>query len=138
VSPAEIPAQGSAGSWFEIGYVLDIMIGVIAVALAGLFYYYAEDILGKPYKGVSNVLAWLHYVLMNVGTAAATWSLMFVGYEGGGYLAIHGTTNSTAISYAHVHILSAWVNPIGIMVGIAALGAICGGLGYVIRTRIQS
>jgi len=120
-----------------LGYILYILIGVIAIAVTGLFYYFIEDILGKTYAGVSNILAWLHFVLMNVGVAAATWSLMYVGYEGGSYLATYGTTNGTAIEYAHVNILSPWVNPIGYMVGIAALGAVLGGLGYIIRYRQQ-
>jgi len=135
VAPTRLFAEGSAGSWFELGYILYIMIGVIAIAVTGLFYYFIEDILGKVYDGVSNILAWLHFVLMNVGVAAATWSLMYVGYEGGSYLAIHGTGNVTAIGIAHTNILSPWVNPIGYMVGIAALGAVFGGLGYIIRYR---
>jgi len=135
VAPTKMFAEGSAGSWFVLGYTLYIMIGVIAIAVTGLFYYFIEDILNKLYEGVSNILAWVHFILMNVGVAAATWSLMYVGYEGGSYLANYGTTNGTAIEYAHVHILSPWINPIGYMVGITALGAFAGGLGYIIRYR---
>lgn len=135
VAPSRMFAEGSAGSWFVTGYILYIMIGVLGIAVTGVFYFYIEDFLGKVYTGISNVLAWLHFVLMNVGVAAATFSLMYVGYEGGSYLAIHGVTNGTAIGYAHVNILEPWVTPIGYMVGIAALGAILGGLGYIIRSR---
>ena len=135
VAPSRMIALGSAGSWFTFGYILYITIGVIAVAVTGLFYYYIEDIQGKAYSGFTNVLAWLHYVLMNAGVAASTWSLMYAGYAGGSYLAIHGVTNGTALGYAHVNILSPWVTPIGYMVGIAALGALLGGLGYVLRSR---
>jgi hypothetical protein len=120
VAPTRLFAEGSAGSWFELGYVLYI---IIAIAVTGLFYYYIEDIQGKLYSGYANILAWLHYILMNVGVAAASWSLMYAGYIGGSYLATYGTTNGTAITYAHVHYLEPWVNPIGYMVGIAALGA---------------
>jgi hypothetical protein len=137
VAPSRMVAEGSAGSWFTLGYILYIMIGVIAIAVTGLFYFYIEDVRGKPYKGSVNILAWLHLVLMNVGVAAATWSLMYVGYEGGSYLAIHGVTNGTAIGYAHVNILSPWVTPIGYMVAIAALGAVFGGLGYLLRSRMK-
>ncbi len=137
VDPTKILALGSAGSWFSLGYILYIMIGVIGIAVTGLFYFYIEDIQGKAYSGISNILAWLHFVLMNVGVAASTWALMYAGYEGGSYLATYGTTNGTAILYAHVHILSPWINPIGYLVGIAALGAIFGGLGYVIRSRTK-
>ncbi|MDA4119081.1 MAG: hypothetical protein OK436_00660 [Thaumarchaeota archaeon] len=135
VAPSRMIAEGSAGSWFTFGYLLYITIGVIAVAVTGLFYYFIEDVQGKVYGGLTNGLAWLHFVLMNVGVAASTWALMYAGYEGGSYLAIHGVTNGTAIGYAHVNILSPWVTPIGYLVGIAALGAIFGGLGYLIRSR---
>ena len=137
VAPSRMIALGSAGSWFTFGYILYIMIGVIAVAVTGLFYYYIEDILGKPYRGTTNLLAWLHFVLMNVGVAASTWALMYAGYQGGSYLAIHGVANGTAIGYTHVNILQPWVTPIGYLVGIAALGALLGGLGYVLRSRMK-
>ena len=137
VAPSKILAEGSAGSWLSLGYVLYIMVGVIAIAITAMFYYFVEDIQGKVYTGITNVLAWLHFVLMNLGVAASTWALMYAGYEGGSYLEVHGVTNGTAIGYAHVHILSQWVDPIGYMVGIAALGAVCGGLGYLLRSRTK-
>ncbi len=137
VAPSRMIALGSAGSWFTFGYLLYIIIGVIGVAVTALFYFYIEEFQGKVYSGYSNILAWLHFILMNVGVAASTWSLMYAGYEGGSYLAIHGVTNGTAIGYAHVNILSPWVNPIGYMVGLAALGALLGGLGYLIRSRMK-
>ncbi len=135
VAPSRMIALGSAGSWFSFGYILYIMIGVIAVAVTGLFYYYIEDIQGKVYEGLTNALAWFHFGLMNVGVAASTWALMYAGYQGGSYLAVHGVSNGTAVGYAHVNILSPWVTPIGYMVAIAAIGVILGGLGYIIRSR---
>jgi hypothetical protein len=137
VAPSRMIALGSAGSWFTFGYLLYITIGVIAIAVTALFYYYIEDIQGRVYSGFTSAFAWLHLVLMNVGVAASTWALMYAGYEGGSYLALHGVTNGTAIGYAHVNILSPWVTPIGYLVGIAALGAIFGGLGYLIRSRMK-
>jgi hypothetical protein len=82
-SPSYLIAGGGAGTWFTMGYLLYIMIGVLAVAVTGLFYFYIEDILGKVYTGLTSGLAWAHYVLMNVGVAAATWSLMYYGYLAG-------------------------------------------------------
>jgi hypothetical protein len=137
-SPSYLIAGGGAGTWFTMGYILYIMIGVIAVAVTGLFYFYIEDILGKVYSGVTNVFAWLHYVLMNVGVAAATWSLMYYGYAGGVALlsAQEGGGNHTAY-WVHVNILGPVVTPIGYMVGIAALGVILGGIGYLMRSRTK-
>ncbi len=137
-SPAYLIAGGGAGTWFTIGYILYIMIGVIAVAVTGLFYFYIEDIQGKVYSGLTNFLAWLHYVLMNIGVAAATWSLMYYGYVAGAALlpAAEGGGNHTAY-WVHVNILGPVVNPIGYLVGIAALGVILGGLGYILRSRVK-
>jgi hypothetical protein len=135
VAPTKMFTQESAGAWFRLGYLLYVMIGVIAMAVTALFYYYIEDIQAKVYGGTSNILAWLHYILMNVGVAAATWSLMYVGYQGGSYLVIHGVANDTAISYADVNIFSPWVTPVSYMVVIAVAGALFGGLGYLLRSR---
>ncbi|HEV2226454.1 MAG TPA: hypothetical protein VGR56_06580 [Nitrososphaerales archaeon] len=137
-SPSYLIAGGGAGTWFTMGYILYIMIGVLAVAVTGLFYYYIEDIIGKVYKGLTNTLAWAHYVLMNVGVAAATWSLMYYGYVGGVALlpASEGGGNHTSY-WVHVNILGPVVNPIGYMVGIAAVGVILGGLGYIVRSRMK-
>jgi hypothetical protein len=135
VAPTKMFTLESAGSWFRLGYLIYIMIGVIAMAVTALFYYYIEDIQAKVYEGTSNILAWLHYVLMNVGVAAATWSLMYAGYEGGSYQVIHGVANDTAATYAQANILSPWVGFISYMVLIAVIGALLGGLGYLLRAR---
>jgi hypothetical protein len=144
VSPYTVPwpsyliAGGGAGMWFTMGYLLYIMIGVIAVAVTGLFYFYIEDILGKVYTGVSNILAWLHFVLMNVGVAAATWALMYYGYVAGVSLlpAREGGGNHTAY-WVHVNILGPVVTSIGYLVGIAVVGVVLGGIGYILRSRVE-
>lgn len=135
-SPSMVIASGSAGTWLTLGYVLYVVIGVVAVAVTGLFYSYIEDTLGKVYKGLSNYLAWIHFILMNVGVAAATWALMYAGYEGGAALmpTREGGGGLTA-QQVHTQILVQWVNPIGILVWVAAIGVLVGGLGYIIRSR---
>lgn len=135
-SPSMVIASGSAGTWLTLGYVLYVTIGVIAVAVTGLFYNYIEVGMGKVYKGLSNGLAWVHYVLMNVGVAGACWSLMYAGYKGGAGLlpTAEGGGGLTELQ-VHVTILVQWVNPIGYLVYIAALGILVGGLGYLIRSR---
>jgi heme/copper-type cytochrome/quinol oxidase subunit 1 len=135
-SPSYLIAGGGAGTWFTLGYVLYVMIGVIAVAVTGFFYYYIEDILGKKYSGLTNGLAWAHFALMNVGVAAATWALMYGGYVGGVALlpASEGGGNMTSFQ-VHTQILGPLVNPIGYLVGLATLGVALGGLGYLIRSR---
>jgi hypothetical protein len=53
ISPAvaQVIASGSAGTWFTVGYLTYIMVGVIAVGLTALFYYHFEVTMGKPYSG---------------------------------------------------------------------------------------
>ncbi len=44
-----------------------------------------ERIIGKQYKehSVATVAAWIHLILMNMGTTASMSMLMFAGYIGG-------------------------------------------------------
>jgi heme/copper-type cytochrome/quinol oxidase subunit 1 len=132
-SPSKVIAGGGAGTWFFVGYVMYIMVGVVAVAVTAIFYFYIESIRGKVYRGLTNALAWAHLTLMNAGAIGATFLLMWGGYRAGVASAATssggGGLNSGQI---HVQILSALVNPIGIFVAVAALGAILGGLGYLL------
>lgn len=125
---AQVIASGSAGTWYTVGYLTYVMIGVIAVGLTALFYYHFEVPMGKPYKGVANYFAWIHLVLMNAGVAAACYMLMWGGYFGGAAL-INGKTDL----WVHLNILSQLVNPIGYSITVAGIGVLAGGLGYVIN-----
>jgi hypothetical protein len=135
-------AGGSAGTWFTVGYIMYVMVGVIGVAVTALFYHHFEVELGKPYKGWANRFAWVHLIFMNVGVAAATWMLMWFGYLGGAAMVAtsSGGLGWTALQ-VHVNILgpiaepfgNAYLNPIGWAIIIAALGVLSGGLGYLIN-----
>jgi heme/copper-type cytochrome/quinol oxidase subunit 1 len=125
---AQVIASGGAGTWYTVGYLSYIMVGVIAVGLTALFYYHFEVAMGKPYKGVANYFAWIHLALMNVGVAAAAYMLMWGGYFGGAAL----LTGQTA-EWVHVNILSGLVNPIGYSIIIAGIGVLAGGVGYLVN-----
>src|SRR5580658_1745548 len=109
---AQIIAGGSAGTWFFVGYIMYIVVGILAVGLTALFYYNFEVSQGKPYKGISSRLAWVHLILMNTGAAAACFLLMYGGYfaAAGMLPTSEGGQGWTALQ-AHVNILSALVNP---------------------------
>jgi hypothetical protein len=77
---SRVIAGGSAGTWFTVGYVTYLVVGVIGVAVTALFYHHIEVTLGKPYAGSLNLLAWIHLILMNVGVIGATWLMMIGGY----------------------------------------------------------
>jgi len=130
---ATVIASGSAGTWFLVGYVMYIVVGVIAPGLTALFYYHFEVIRGKAYKGLASGLAWVHLICMNVGAAGATWLLMYGGYFGerGVMTTAQGGLGLTA-EQVHVTILSPLVNPIGYLLILTAIGVLAGGLGFMI------
>lgn len=118
------------------GYVLFLVVGVVATAVTAIFYTYIEGTLGKVYTGFSNILAWGHLIFMNVGVAGSMILMMYGGYLAGWSGA---PVSSGGLGYTdyqiHVTYLSHFENPIGGLVLLATLGAILGGLGYIIRSR---
>ncbi len=133
-SVAMIMAGGSAGTWFTVGYLSYVTVGVIAVAVTALFYHHFEVDMGKPYTGAANYLAWVHLILMNVGVAAAAGLLMYGGYYGGGAMlpTAEGGLGWTT-GQVHVNILSPLVNLVGYGIITAAIGVLAGGLGYLVN-----
>jgi hypothetical protein len=131
-SVASVIAGGSAGTWFTVGYFAYFMVGVLAVAVTALFYYHFEVNMNKPYKGLSNYLAWTHLVLMNVGVVIACGLLMYGGYFGAAAMASvsSGGLGWTSLQ-THLNILSPLVNPIGYAIIITGIGVVAGGLGFV-------
>lgn len=135
-SPAMVIAGGSGGTWFFTGYISYLVVGVIATAVTAIFYFYIEGIQGKVYKGFTNILAWGHLIFMNVGVAGSMFLMMWGGYLAGWALAAPteggGGLNAGQV---HVQILGHLVDPIGGLILLAAIGALMGGLGYVVRSR---
>ncbi len=135
-SPSKVLAGGGAGTWFFVGYITFLLVGVVAVAVTALFYFYIETIQGKVYSGLTSLMAWAHLVLMNVGVAGATFLLMWGGYTAG---VAQAPTSSggggLTTEQIHVQILSQLVNPIGYLIVVAAAGAILGGMGYLLAQR---
>jgi len=140
---SRVIAFGSAGTWFTVGYALYFIVGVIGVAVTALFYNHIENVLGKPYQGFANFLAWAHLILMNVGVVGATWLLMVAGYQGGAAM-LPPEVGGRGWNAGQVHTNVFYGIPLGYPTWIAvfiimlALGAILGGLGYVITWRRRS
>jgi hypothetical protein len=132
-SVSRVIAAGGAGTWFTVGYVLYITVGVMGVALTALFYHHFEVVQGKPYTGVRNYMAWVHLILMNVGVAAVTFILMYGGYVAGGNMlpASSGGLGWTA-TQAHELLLGPLVNPAGYALIATGIGVLSGGLGFVV------
>jgi hypothetical protein len=138
---AKIVAGGGAGNWLTVGYLGFVIFGPLAAAVTSLFYQHLESNLRAPYTGISNVFAWLHLSLMNVGVTVATW-LMWIG----GWRAVNfiSTTGASAFCKAnpsdpscsvHAQILGPLVTPIGVFAVIALLGAFAGGIGFLMAWR---
>lgn len=135
-SPAKVIASGGAGTWFFTGYISYVVVGVVATAVTAIFYFYLEGIQGKVYKGFTNLLAWGHLLFMNIGVAGAMIIMMYQGYLAG-VAAAPATSGGGGLNSGQIHetILGWTTDPIGGLILLAAIGAILGGLGYLIRSR---
>ncbi len=133
---SRIVAGGGAGTWLTVGYLGYLIFGLLAVAVTALFYRHIEVDLGKPYRGLTNLLAWGHLILLNVGVVGATWLMMHAGYRGGaaqlptsfGGL---GWTGDKA-GLVHEQIMQYYPPYIAVFIAVALVGALMGGLGYVL------
>ena len=136
VGVSRVIAGGEAGMWFVMGYVMYIIVGVVATAVTSLFYFYIEVIQGKVYKGVAKAFAWAHLVLGNVGVAGVALLAMVGGYLGGAAMQptmFGGMGWSTG--QVHVNILQYYEEPVAAFLLIALLGFVFGGLGYILALR---
>lgn len=130
---SRIIAGGSAGTWFFVGYITYLVVGVIGVAVTSLFYHHIEVNLRKPFKGLGNILAGIHFILMNVGVAGATWLLMIAGYTGGKALQPTQLGGLGFTNPGQVHpLIAGYVEPIGYFIIALGVGVLAGGLGYVL------
>lgn len=133
---ARIVASGGPGTWLTAGYLGFIMFGPLAAAVTSLFYQHIEVHLGSSYKGLSNILAWLHIVLMNVGVIGATMIMVYGGWKGGSLaLSISPSNPSSAYLQVHEQVLAPLPPYIAAFVAIALVGALAGGLGYILAWR---
>ena len=132
-SPSKVIASNGAGTWMFTGYISYLVVGVVATAVTAIFNFYLEGIQGKVYKGFTNLIAWGHLLFMNIGVAGAMIIMMYQGYLAG--VAQAGALPGVTSGQIHPLILGWTVDPIGILVLLACLGALLGGLGYLIRSR---
>lgn len=135
-SPARVIASNGAGTWLFTGYISYLVVGVVAVAVTAIFYFYIEGVLGKAYSGFTNALAWAHLIFMNVGVAGSMLLMMYGGYLAG-WASAATSSGGEGLTPLQIHeqILGSLTDPIGAMILLAVLGALLGGLGYLIRSR---
>ena len=118
-------AGGSVGTWGFLGFVLFLIVGVLGFATFASLYYVIPKATGGT---VNNILAWLHLVLLEVGTVVGTGLLGYAGYVGGSTMldeTAKGTAAKDIPGIVHLKI-NFVVQPIGILALIAALGVFLG------------
>jgi hypothetical protein len=136
VAVARVIAGGEAGTWFIMGYLTYLIVGVVATAVTSLFYFYIETVLGKEYTGAAKALAWTHLVLGNIGVAGAAILTMIGGYLGGaGMQPVSSGGQGWTAYQVHVHVLANLEYPITAFILIALIGFTLGGIGYILAMR---
>lgn len=124
-------AAGGIGTWLLVGAV-GLMVLTVAIAVTALFYRHIEVSMGRPYRGVLNILAWLHLGLLSIGGLAAALMFTYVGWIAGVGLQDTGVGGG-GWTIGDVHAFAfPFADPIGVALGVAALGALLGGIGYLL------
>ncbi|MFQ5919848.1 MAG: hypothetical protein ACE5I4_07380 [Thermoplasmata archaeon] len=122
-------SAGGIGMWLLVGAV-GLMVLTVAIATTALFYQHIEVTLGKPYRGILNVLAWLHLALLSIAGLAAALMFTYVGYVGG-VGGVDPAFGGGGLNPGEIHMIAApFAEPIGYALAVAALGALLGGIGY--------
>ena len=138
---SKIVAGGGAGTWLLVGYLVYLPLGPIAAAVTATFYQHLEAHMQRSYTGLTNLLAWTHIILMNVGVVGATWLMMNAGYRGGAstFPVSQGGLGYSGANAGLVHatIMVGYPPYIAAFIAIAIAGAIAGGLGYLLNWRRQ-
>ena len=121
----EITALAGLGLYF--------LAGVLGTGVASFFYHYFESHLGKNFDGLTNGLAWIHLIMTNIGVSFASLTMIYAGYIGD--LTIFpkeiGGFGMSAIQASN-NLLNQFIVPVGAMLLVVSIGAICGGLGFII------
>ena len=136
VTPAAVVAEGSAGTWFTVGYFGYLIVPILGSGVSALFYREIEVSMQRPYAGWHRWLAWGHLLLGNAALGAGLGLMMYGGYFGGALMvpATLGGQGQTAY-YVHTHVLGALAEPISILLILGMLGPLLGGIGYALKFR---
>jgi len=120
--------------WFFLGTIFYLIL-VIAIAVTAVFYMHLETNMNKKFSGAMRILPWIHIIGMNVGGTGATMLMIFVGLAGSGILSVF---SEGKLGRENVAIMDSFVTPIGSFIGVLAIGAICGGIGYILAYKKRS
>jgi hypothetical protein len=117
-------------------FAMYIVVGVLGAGASSLLYHHVEVVMGKMYVGGANALAWIHLVLMNVGIAGATWTMIYAGCLGGVEL---WPTNQGGLGWnieqVAEQVVTQFVPIVGLMLLLTGIGVFAGGIGFLITYR---
>ena len=126
---SRIVAGGGAGSWFTMGILSFLLVGIGGIGFTAFFYQAIEGTMGAPLTGWRNIGAAIHLVLGGLGSAGASLLMAWGGFQAGAALL---TTDAGGggqnVGYVHANILNPIVVPIAGLMGIALLGYLVGGI----------
>jgi hypothetical protein len=137
---SRVISAGGAGTWFTFGYLMYVIVGVIGVAVSSFFYYYPEKVIGINYSRsiITKIMAWIHLLLMNIGTTSAMGLLMYVGYIGGA-ATLPKSVGGGGLNAPQAHeILGPFVGPISVAILVLVIGVLAGGIGFLIMYRTKN
>ena len=129
---SRIIAGGGAGTWFVMGMLAFMILGIVGVALSALFYQYVEVSLGSALAGWRNTAAWVHLLLGGLGASATALLMAYGGYLAGvASLPTNagGGGHANDVAYIHANILGPLAIPIAALMGVALVGYLVGGVG---------
>jgi hypothetical protein len=126
---SRIVAQGGPGTWFVMGILSYLLVGVAGPGLTALFYQHLEVTLATPLKGWKNIAAWIHLGVGCGAAAAGSLVMTYAGFlAGSAYLATNVGGGGHDVAYIHTNFLGPATQPIGALMGVALLGYLAGGI----------
>ncbi len=117
-------------------FAMYIVVGVVGIALTALLYHHVEVVMGKTYGGTANLFAWVHFLLMNIGIAGATWPMIYAGFWGNIALGppSQGGLGWT-IEQVAGQVVAQFVPIVGMTLLLTGIGVLAGGAGFLITYR---
>src|SRR6266571_6593843 len=129
---SRIVAAGGPGTWFVMGLLSYMLVGVAGVGMSALFYNHIEVALRAPLAGWKNIAAWIHLILGGIGSAGASLVMTYGGYAAGVAnlpTNVGGGGHVNDFAFIHANILNPLVGPIAGLMAVALLGYLIGGIG---------